>query len=525
MNTPHEKPRGAAVPLRVSIGSWMLGDGSPLPPVVGEIGEYKIAFREEAVVDPSRAAVTELVGEAVPDGAPSVTGRGDDQRTRWPTRLRGIGWEVDWGASRPVTGSVRVRGMVCADYAYHRNRVRVRGRILRVQIESVLMRIDEDRDRYAVVPGTYRYRDVEACPQWFGGPTEATAEDGGVRQEWAAIVDLDLADAPLPEPRARICPSAVAVDGDVAWTIDRELPIVVRHDLVGGGCEEYVLPGSVTGRDDYEIPSVWAAAGACWAFRSDGVFRIADGAVTHVSTSPVDSVVDGGDTALIALREDRNIVRLYRIDAGDAEVGRPIYTGDGPEWGVATESGFLLLTCNGAMEPEDRTHRLVRIDESGAVTVGPVLHEVGPNPDGFGGRPPRVLTGGLDGRPRALDVRADLTVTGSAHVPSHGWSLRTVVGDLFLVRHPADGSGHDGRWPLDGPCPYRSEAQFWLLVRLDADTYEPIAVAPIHTTQVSVARHGDEFLVATGSGLYRWHGTGYSELEEIPLAALLDQHS
>ncbi|TWS25977.1 hypothetical protein FK268_01630 [Tsukamurella sputi] len=525
MSTPFEAP-SAALPLRVSIASWMLGDGSPPPPVVGGIGDYAIAFREEDVVDASDAGVSELTGIAVPDGAPSVTGRGDERRMRWPTRLRGIGWEVFWGASRPTSGPVRVRGTVYADYVYGGRPVRVRGRILRVQIESVLMHLDEERGRYAAVPGTYRYRDVEECPRWFGGPSEMTAEDGGAREEWAAIVDLDLADVPPATPRPRVCPDAVAVDGDRVWVIDRELPLVVEYDLSGEDePTEHLLPGAVTPKEEYEIPTMWAAAGACWAFRSDGVFRIADGAVTRVSTSPVASVIDGGDTALIALREDRNIVRLYRIGAGGAGLGELLYTGDGPEWGVGTEFGFLLLTCNGEMEPENRTHRLVRVDEVGEVTVGPVLDEVGPNADGFGGGPPRVFTGGMFGNPTALDVRPDLTVARSPRTPGRGWSMRTVGDDLFVVCHPTDGTGDDGWWPLEGPCEYRSEEQFWLLVRLDGDTLEPVAVAPIHSTQVSVARHGDELLVATGSGLFRWRGTGYSELEEIPLAALVDEHS
>lgn len=147
MISPHESPRGAALPLRLSIESWMLGDGSPPPPVVGENGEYVIGFREERVPDPSNASVTELGGEAIPDGAPSVTGRGDDRRMRWPTRLKGVGWDVFWGASRPAVGGVRVRGTVYADYVHHGRPVRVRGRILRVQLESVLMRIAPDRDR------------------------------------------------------------------------------------------------------------------------------------------------------------------------------------------------------------------------------------------------------------------------------------------------------------------------------------------------------------------------------------------
>lgn len=519
--TGHE----AAVPLRVRIASWMLGDGSPPPPAVSEIGEYAIAFREEASFDPTDAGVTEIAGIAVPDGAPSVSGRGDDRRMRWPTRLRGVGWEVSWGASRPTVGPIRVRGTVHADYVYFGRPVRVRGRILRVQIESVLMRADEDRDRYVPVPGTLRYRDVEACPRWFGGPSEAITEDGGFRREWAAIVDLDLADAPPPEPRLAICPSAVAVDGDVAWVIDRELPIVARFDLAGGGCEEHVLPGSVTGSEHDEIPTVWAAAGACWAFRSDGVFRIADRAVTLVTTSPVDSVVPGDGTALVALHEEGNTVRLHLIEPGDVTLREPVHTGDAPRWGIATDTGFLLLTCNGEMAPEDRTHRLVRVGEAGEVTVGPVLDDVGPNPDGFGGAWPRVFTGGMIGDPIALDVRPDLTVTRSARTAPRFGSMRTVGDDLFVVCHRPDGTGADGWWPLDGPCEYRSAEQFWLLVRLDGDTLEPVAVAPIHTTQVSVARHGGELLIATGSGLYWWRDTGYSELEEIPLAALLDEHS
>lgn len=213
MSTPFEAP-SAALPLRVSIASWMLGDGSPPPPVVGGIGDYAIAFREEDVVDASDAGVSELTGIAVPNGAPSVSGRGDDRRMRWPTRLRGVGWEVFWAASRPACGPVRVRGSVYTDHVYSGRPARVRGRILRVQVESVLMRVDRERDRYVTVPGTFRYRDVHTCPQWFGGPSEATAEDGGVRQEWAAIVDLDLADIPPPAPRPRVCPDAVTVDDD-----------------------------------------------------------------------------------------------------------------------------------------------------------------------------------------------------------------------------------------------------------------------------------------------------------------------
>ncbi|NMD54891.1 MULTISPECIES: hypothetical protein [Tsukamurella] len=526
MSTPFETPRGAVLPLRVSIASWMLGDGSPPPPIVGEIGEYVIGFREADAHDPSDAAVSELTALAIPDGAPSVTGRGDERRMRWPTRLRGVGWEVFWGASRPASGPVHVRGTVYADYVYGGRPVRVRGRILRVQIESVLMHLDEERGRYVAVPGTYRYRDVDECPQWFGGPSEATAEDGGMRQEWAAIVDLDLADVPPATPRPRVCPDAVAVDGDRVWVIDRELPLVVEYDLSGEDePTEHLLPGAVTPKEEYEIPTVWAAAGACWAFRSDGVFRIADGAVTRVSTLPVDSVVSGSNTALIALSEERNTVRLHVIEAEDVTLREPVYVGDAPRWGAATDAAFLLLTCNGEIEPEDRTFRLVRIDERGGITVGPVLHEVGPNPDGFGGAPPRVFTGGMFGNPTALEVRPDLTVGRSPRTLQRGWSMRTIGDDLFVVCHPADGTGDDGWWPLEGPCEYRSEEQFWLLVRLDGDTLEPVAVAPIHITQVSVARHGDELLVATGSGLFRWRGTGYSELEEIPLAALLDQHS
>lgn len=513
----------ASVPLRVSIASWMLGDGSPPPPVVGEIGEYVIGFREEGVPDPSDAGVTELSAEAIPRGAPTVTGRDDDRRMRWPTTLRGMGWEVSWGAPRPMIGPVRVRGTVYADYVYHPNPIRVRGRILRVRVASVLARRTTDSEPFVHVPCTYEYRDVTACPQWLDS---SAGDDHEHRYEFAAVVDLDLADAPLTAPQPRIRPDSVAVDGDRAWVVDSTLPIVAELDLSGDRTpQEHLLPGAVTPKQDYEIPTVWAAAGACWAFRSDGAFRIADGSVTRVTTSPVDSVVPGDGTALVAFHEEGNTVRLHLIEPGDVTLREPVHTGDAPRWGIATDTGFLLLTCNGEMAPEDRTHRLVRVGEAGEVTVGPVLDDVGPNPDGFGGAPPRVFTGGMIGDPIALDVRPDLTVTRSARTAPRFGSMRTVGDDLFVVCHRPDGTGADGWWPLDGPCEYRSAEQFWLLVRLDGDTLEPVAVAPIHTTQVSVARHGGELLIATGSGLYWWRDTGYSELEEIPLAALLDEHS
>lgn len=513
----------AALPLRVRIASWMIGDGWPTPPAVGEIGEYEIVVDVPVRDDPSDLAVTDLTGQAIPDGPPFTSGPPEDVHQVWPTRLHGVGWEARWRARRPMSGAVRVRATLAADQMYG-SPIPVRGRILRVQIESVLMRVDHDRDRYVVVPGTYRYRDVDVCPQWFGGPSEATDEDDGMRQEWAVIVDLDLADVPPATPRPRVCPDAVAVDGDRVWTIDRELPIVVELDLARGKAPtEHLLPGAVAAKHDYEIPSLWAGAGACWAFRSDGVFRITDGAVARVCPSPVVFVLPGARTALVALHEERNAARLHLVEAGDAALREPVYIGDAPRWGAVTDAGFLLLTCNGEIEPDDRTHRLVRVDDSGAVTVGPVLHDVGPNADGFGGAPPRIFTGGTIGDPIALDVRPDLTVGRSHRRPPRGWSMQTIGDELFVVCHPSDGTGEDGWWPLDRPCPYRSEDQFWLLVRLDGDTLQPVSVAPIHTTHVSLARHGDGFLVATGSGLYRWRGTGYAELEEIPVSALLDE--
>lgn len=506
-----------ATTLRVEVWFPVIEDGTAAPPRVGDIGDYTLSFRDAGDPDPSDVSVIMIEATADSAGPPY---RGADGVQRWPTELRGLGWRVVRDEFRPRIGTVRLHGSFHAEF-YGADGVRAR--ITRVQIESMEMRRPSGDTAWMPVRGTRQYRDVDEAPRWVYNENR---DPSGYRLDRAVIVDLDLTDIPALPPRPRVCPDAVAVDGDQVWVIDNELPLVVEYDLSGENPPtEHLLPGAVTPKEEYEIPTVWAAAGACWAFRSDGVFRIADGAVTRVSTSPVASVIDGGDTALIALREDRNIVRLYRIGVGDAALGEPLYTGDAPEWGVATEFGFLLLTCNGEMKPENRTHRLVRVDEAGEVTVGPVLDVVGPNADGFGGAPPRVFTGGMFGNPTALDARPDLTVTRSPRTLRRGWSMRTVGDDLFVVCHPTDGTGDDGWWPLDGPCEYRSEEQFWLLVRLDGDTLEPVAVAPIHTTQVSVARHGDELLVATGSGLFRWRGTGYSELEEIPLAALLDEHS
>lgn len=502
--------------LRVEIWFPVIEDGTAAPPRVGDVGDYTLSFRDADDPDPSDLSV--IMIEAIADSA-GPPYRGADGIQRWPTELHGLGWRVVRDEFRPRIGPVRLHGSFHAEFYGVDG---VRARITRVQIESMEMRRPTGDNAWMPVRGTRQYRDVDEAPRWV---YDENRDPAGYRLDRAVIVDLDLTDIPALPPRPRVCPDAVAVDGDRVWVIDRELPIVVQLDLAGGNAPtEHLLPGAVTTKEDCEIPSLWAAAGACWAFRSDGVFRIAAGSVTRVTSSPVDSVVPGDRTALVALREEGNTVRLHLIEPGDVTPREPVHTGDAPRWGIATDTGFLLLTCNGEMAPEDRTHRLVRVGEAGEVTVGPVLDDVGPNPDGFGGAPPRVFTGGMIGDPIALDVRPDLTITRSARTAPRFGSVRTVGNDLFVVCHRPDGTGAAGWWPLDGPCEYRSEEQFWLLVRLDGDTLEPVAVAPIHTTQVSIARHGDELLVATGAHLFRWRGTGFSELEEIPLAAGPDQY-
>jgi hypothetical protein len=78
-------------------------------------------------------------------------------------------------------------------------------------------------------------------------------------------------------------------------------------------------------------------------------------------------------------------------------------------------------------------------------------------------------------------------------------------------------------WEFDGPCPHPEDEDASLLVRLHPETRQPAAIAPVPFQHPAVARHGDDFLVATIFSLYRWSGTGYSKLVEIPIAEMLDR--
>lgn len=528
MISPHERPH-AALPLRLSIASWMLGDGSPTPPVVGEIGEYRIAFREEAEHDPSDAAVSELIGTATSEGEPTPFGRRGETKTLcWPTTLQGPGWEVSWMSPRPPGGVERVGGSVYADHVYYGKPKSVRGRILRVQIESVLMRVNHKLGRWEAIPGTYEYRDVETCPQWFGG-RETTGPDEA-REEWAAIVDLDLA-VPPPDLTPRLLPGAVAVDGDVAWIADWSRPIVVRLDLSTNDIREYVLPEPVGGFSG--APPIWCDGSTCWIGRPTGLYRIAGDDVRKVCDEAPDRVLRGHGGRLLVINR-RESSRLHLLPDGADELPPFLFEGGWMESAITAADGFLLLMSNGATDPEDRNHRLVRVGASGSVDVGPVLHELGPNPGGLSGRPVRIngSHAGLaavedrDGSPRVqwvdgYEVQRDLTVQPISGEPQPPRTYAALDGEPWTVVWVPGDRDRSQWWEFDEPCPHPDGEEARLLVRLHPETLQPVAIAPVPFQHPTVARHGDDFLVATVSALYRWSGTGYSELVEIPVAQML----
>lgn len=174
------------------INTWDIEDDSIDPPVVGDIGEYPIIFfAVEDVAHSDDTAVVDIEATATVTGSSYIA---VDGLRRWPTVYSGPGWRYEAHGTAPVNGPVRLHGTF---HANHMGTPDVRGRVIRVRIESVEMRLEPwpgdpgGRQAWRPIPGTIRHRDVGAAPRRYD---DETPTPGGSRFDWAVIVDLDLTD-------------------------------------------------------------------------------------------------------------------------------------------------------------------------------------------------------------------------------------------------------------------------------------------------------------------------------------------
>lgn len=171
------------------INTWDIEDDGIDPPVVGDIGEYPLIFR--AARSPDDTAVVDIEATATVTGSSYIA---VDGLRRWPMVYSGPGWKYEAHETVPENGPVQLYGTFHANYM---GTPGVRGRILRVRIESVEKRLvpwpgrSDGGQIWQPIPGTILHRDVEVAPKMY---RDETPTPRGARSDWAVIVDLDLTD-------------------------------------------------------------------------------------------------------------------------------------------------------------------------------------------------------------------------------------------------------------------------------------------------------------------------------------------
>ncbi|MFD4292803.1 hypothetical protein ACFWPA_18505 [Rhodococcus sp. NPDC058505] len=488
--------------LAVEVENIAIEDGEAPLPRVGSVIALSLRFVE---LPPATDDVVTMCAPLEPDPGPPIqayAGEDTPRRTQWSGLLRGDGWTASWRGFRPRTGQVELTGRfhcVLGDDAG-----RVRGRVTRVRIVS-------ERFRRRPGPGTAwnmsaghrRLRDVDVSPRFFDREALYAQDRDEADSDVGVLIDLELDDVPTLPTRPSIVPGGVSAAGGRLWVSDCTLPVVVSIDR-DRTVREHVLPAPIG-------PSrrVWATPTGCWVGGRDGLFRCADDAEPRrVGDGAAHTAVVLGDALLVCRAEGAWV--LHRPDADPVEIDAP----HGHVAAIASDRAVAIA----AVALDNSTIRLVRVDPTGAATIGPELRHSGRSSRLFLAGSPSLLFLG----DHAVPVLPDLTLGTPRRLPSTVMVGGQVGPYAWTVNHPPDGSGRSGWWPLPGPVDYDRGRQFWLFTLLDPHTLEPVRSTPILATRPSVTVDDDGAVWVVAEGVRSIPDATMRWPEVLDVAALLD---
>lgn len=459
----------------VQIDEIAIEDGQIDPPKLGAVIEFPLRFTEKPASSADTVTIRALLETSTRDPIFQYTGPDSPRRWEWNGILRGDGWTASWRGFEPRTGHVELTGRFYGVMEYDTPSY-VRGRVTRVQLVTERYRRPPENHGWHIVPGNRRLRDVEEAPRFFDNDMFMRNDLFEADREVGVVVDLD--DVPLIPARPSIVPGDVSASGETLWVADQQLPIVVSIDPEHSA-REHVLPGPI-GHSRH----VWATPTGCWVGGHDGLYRCVIGEEPRkIIDGPVPHGAVIGEHFLAC--PSAATWSLHTRDHEPVAVDVP----DGYVRSIAVDGESFVVLAEQRQTDAASTYRLIRVNVSGDVLVGPELPTIpgrrGASPY-LAGTPLRIFRSGSASR-----VLPDLTLGATEQLdgePFHGGQ----VGDfVWIIGHPPDGTSRTGWWPLPGPVDYdRTRRQFWLFTLLDTGTLEPAKSTPISTTNPAVTTDG-----------------------------------
>ncbi|MFG1782629.1 hypothetical protein ACGFIU_09325 [Rhodococcus oryzae] len=380
---------------------------------------------------------------------------------------------------------------------------RVRGRVTHIQVVTERFHRTPGTHGWEILRGHRRVRDVDAAPRFFDREAMLKQDGGAADHDVGVLVTLDLDDLPDLTTRPSIVPGAVSAAGALLWVIDRELPLLVSIDA-DRRAHEHILPGAIG-----HSRRIWATSTGCWVADPTGLFRCDnDGGPLKVDDLPVTAAAVLGESLFAC--HDSGRWTLHRPDCDPIEIESP----DGRILLCTSDSDSVAV----ALSDEDGT-RFARIDQTGAVTLGPVLPPLSRAHRRFlGGNPLRLLADDL-----AVQVEPDLTLGAKHRLPTDFLSAGQVGPYLWGVHHPPDESARNGGFPLPVPNTHAgARRQFWMLTLLDGATLETVSSTPVYTTQPTVTIDGAGTVWLTADGVRSIPTISMQWPPVLDVAALLD---
>ncbi|MFE4499836.1 DUF6578 domain-containing protein [Rhodococcus sp. NPDC056743] len=493
--------------LVVQIDEVAIEDGQIVPPRLGDVIEFPLRFVEHPATVADTVTIRAILEAGARDPIFQYTGHDLPRRWEWNGLLRGDGWTASWRNFRPRTGQVELTGRFYGVMGYD-TPSRVRGRVTRVQLVTERYRRPPENHGWDIVPGHRTFRDVETAPRFFDNDMFMRDDLFEVDREVGVVVDLDLDDVPPVPARPSIVPGDVSASRETLWVIDSQLPIVVSIDP-DHVAHEHVLPGPI-GHSRH----LWATPTGCWVGGNDGLYRCVIGEEPRkVFPHSVHQGAVIGEHFLACPSGTR--WSLHIQDHEPIAVDVP----DGYVSSIAVVGESFVILAEQRHSDAESSYRLIRVNLSGDVIVGPELPPMQGSPRPFlAGSPLRVFRGSV-----AVVVLPDLTY---GEVEKLGGDVRRggQVGDfVWIIGHPPDGTSRTRWWPLPGPVDYDRTRQFWLFTLLDGGTLEPVKSTPIFATTPAVTIDGKGTVWVRGAGVQSIPAQSMKWPDDLDVAALLDE--